>query len=270
MRPSERKPQRGCCWLELLAINPFVAAAPQQTAPVLLGSRSQHNGSKATDEVEKPVANSSYATLQTETLVESDPVVDEAPPASTLEAPPTAAADETHKMETVNAFESENDVLTCANKMVDNMIAQLDEIKRKEFGINGMNKTVIIGLDSGAEITVSEEADMTVVANAEQDLETQFRKGVDLIKNGKPSRYHENDFVIQSGPSNDEKLRLYGLYKQALQGDNKQVQPWRVQLEANAKWTAWEDFKGKSKEDAMRAYVETVDAQKTKYGIELV
>jgi len=101
-----------------------------------------------------------------------------------------------------------------------------------------------------------------VVANADQDLERQFQKAVDLIKNGKPSQNGE--------PSNGEKLRVYGLYKQALQGDNKQAQPWQVQLEANAKWTAWEGFKGKSKEDAMRAYVETVDAQIRKYGIDVV
>lgn len=34
------------------------------------------------------------------------------------------------------------------------------------------------------------------------------------------------------------------LYKQALEGDNSAKQPWAVQLEARAKWDAWEANKG--------------------------
>ena len=54
----------------------------------------------------------------------------------------------------VNAFESDDDVLTRAKKMLDNMLVTLIEMKLKEFGISEVGKTVIIGLDSGAEITL--------------------------------------------------------------------------------------------------------------------
>ena len=47
--------------------------------------------------------------------------------------------------------------------------------------------------------------------------------------------------------TNDEKLSLYGLYKQATEGDNTAKEPWAVQLEAKAKWTAWTSQAGKSK-----------------------
>ncbi len=43
-------------------------------------------------------------------------------------------------------------------------------------------------------------------------------------------------------------------------GDVTGSQPWAVQLEARAKWDAWNGVKGKSKEDAMKEYVALVDA----------
>lgn len=47
--------------------------------------------------------------------------------------------------------------------------------------------------------------------------------------------------------TNEEKLSLYGLYKQATAGDNGEKEPWAVQLEAKAKWSAWTANKGKGK-----------------------
>ena len=47
--------------------------------------------------------------------------------------------------------------------------------------------------------------------------------------------------------TNDEKLSLYGLYKQGNLGDNTDKEPWAVQMEAKAKWKAWNNHKGKSK-----------------------
>ncbi len=37
-------------------------------------------------------------------------------------------------------------------------------------------------------------------------------------------------------------------------------QPWAVQLEARAKWDAWNSIKGMAKEEAMRMYVEFLTA----------
>jgi len=66
-------------------------------------------------------------------------------------------------------------------------------------------------------------------------------------------------------PTNDELLKLYGLFKQAKEGDNTTGQPWAWQMEAAAKWQSWTSFKGTSKEDAMKKYIETVDELRPRY-----
>jgi diazepam-binding inhibitor (GABA receptor modulating acyl-CoA-binding protein) len=68
--------------------------------------------------------------------------------------------------------------------------------------------------------------------------------------------------------SNDEKLALYGLYKQATAGDNNTGAPWAVQLEAKAKWNAWTANKGKSKGQAEAEYIELVKNLLNKYKAE--
>lgn len=61
-------------------------------------------------------------------------------------------------------------------------------------------------------------------------------------------------------PTSEEKLKFYGLYKQATIGDVEGSQPWAVQMEARAKWDAWAANKGMSKADAEKAYVAAVSA----------
>eukprot|EP00548_Thalassiothrix_antarctica_P006602 CAMPEP_0194129276 /NCGR_PEP_ID=MMETSP0152-20130528/516_1 /TAXON_ID=1049557 /ORGANISM="Thalassiothrix antarctica, Strain L6-D1" /LENGTH=82 /DNA_ID=CAMNT_0038823413 /DNA_START=49 /DNA_END=297 /DNA_ORIENTATION=+ len=56
--------------------------------------------------------------------------------------------------------------------------------------------------------------------------------------------------------SSDQKGQIYGLYKQATCGDNTSTAPSFVQLEAKAKWKAWENEKGKSQDDAKKAYID--------------
>jgi diazepam-binding inhibitor (GABA receptor modulating acyl-CoA-binding protein) len=70
--------------------------------------------------------------------------------------------------------------------------------------------------------------------------------------------------------TNDEKLSLYGLYKQAECGDNNTDKPGMLTLsfEAKPKWNAWESHKGKSKEQAEKEYVELVRNLLTKYKVE--
>lgn len=67
--------------------------------------------------------------------------------------------------------------------------------------------------------------------------------------------------------TNDEKLALYGLYKQAECGDNNTDKPGMLSFEAKAKWTAWDNNKGKSKQQAESEYVELVRGLLTKYGV---
>lgn len=56
------------------------------------------------------------------------------------------------------------------------------------------------------------------------------------------------------------KLDFYGLFKQATEGDVTGSQPWAVQVEARAKWDAWNSRKGQSSDDAKAAYVAAVVA----------
>jgi diazepam-binding inhibitor (GABA receptor modulating acyl-CoA-binding protein) len=59
-------------------------------------------------------------------------------------------------------------------------------------------------------------------------------------------------------PSNQEKLNLYGLYKQALVGDNATPKPAFYDLTGGAKWAAWNENKGMQMEEARRRYIEYV------------
>lgn len=54
-------------------------------------------------------------------------------------------------------------------------------------------------------------------------------------------------------------LDLYGLFKQATVGDINIAQPWAVQLEARAKWDAWNSRKGMTQDAARDAYVKLVN-----------
>lgn len=63
----------------------------------------------------------------------------------------------------------------------------------------------------------------------------------------------------KNGPadfSSAERLQFYGLFKQAKEGDVTGSQPWAVQMEARAKWDAWNKQKGKSTDDAKAEYVQ--------------
>lgn len=59
-------------------------------------------------------------------------------------------------------------------------------------------------------------------------------------------------------PTNQDLLDLYGLYKQATEGDITGDRPGGFDFKAIAKFDAWEELKGKSKETAMDEYVTLV------------
>jgi acyl-CoA-binding protein len=59
-------------------------------------------------------------------------------------------------------------------------------------------------------------------------------------------------------PSNEELLSLYGLYKQATEGDVNGDRPGGFDFKAIAKYDAWEELKGKKKEDAQKEYISLV------------
>ena len=56
--------------------------------------------------------------------------------------------------------------------------------------------------------------------------------------------------------SRSEKLQLYGLYKQATVGSDRPPRPGMFNIDGRLKWDAWAAVDGKSKEEAMQAYVD--------------
>ncbi len=59
--------------------------------------------------------------------------------------------------------------------------------------------------------------------------------------------------------TNDEKTKLYGLYKQATVGDVNVAQPYFFDVVGRAKWDAWNKRKGMSQDDAKKKYIKYVD-----------
>jgi len=69
----------------------------------------------------------------------------------------------------------------------------------------------------------------------------------------------ERSKAFTKRPTNEELLRLYGLFKQATEGDATGDRPGGFDFKAIAKFDAWEELKGKTKEQAMAEYVTFVN-----------
>jgi diazepam-binding inhibitor (GABA receptor modulating acyl-CoA-binding protein) len=59
--------------------------------------------------------------------------------------------------------------------------------------------------------------------------------------------------------SDDDKLTLYSLFKQATVGDCTTPEPGFLDLVGKAKWTAWKERRGLPKSVARKVYVEVVN-----------
>lgn len=72
-----------------------------------------------------------------------------------------------------------------------------------------------------------------------------------------------NSKTLSQKPDNETLLKLYSLYKQATEGDvNGEAPSNPFDFVAKAKYNAWEQIKGTSKEDAMQEYVNLVNKLK--------
>lgn len=71
---------------------------------------------------------------------------------------------------------------------------------------------------------------------------------------------------LKQRPDNEELLKLYALYKQATEGDATGERPGGFDFKAIAKFDAWMELKGMSKDDAMTAYIDFVSELKQQYG----
>lgn len=63
-------------------------------------------------------------------------------------------------------------------------------------------------------------------------------------------------------PDNMTLLKLYALYKQGSTGDVDTERPGMTQFVERAKWDAWNELKGQSKEEAMQGYIDLIESLK--------
>ena len=66
--------------------------------------------------------------------------------------------------------------------------------------------------------------------------------------------------TLTEKPSNDILLKLYALYKQASDGDVNVERPGGFDFKGVAKFDAWEQNKGMTKENAANKYIELVNS----------
>jgi diazepam-binding inhibitor (GABA receptor modulating acyl-CoA-binding protein) len=84
-------------------------------------------------------------------------------------------------------------------------------------------------------------------------LEEEFNKAADDIKNANLTLDNETMSI------------LYGNYKQALEGDCNMEQPGFFDFKGKAKYEAWNECRGLSKEKAMKRYIKKVNHLITEY-----
>jgi diazepam-binding inhibitor (GABA receptor modulating acyl-CoA-binding protein) len=69
--------------------------------------------------------------------------------------------------------------------------------------------------------------------------------------------------ALSERPSNETLLKLYSLFKQATEGDVNGDTPSPFDFVAKAKYEAWAGMRGKSREAAMKEYVQLINKLKT-------
>lgn len=79
------------------------------------------------------------------------------------------------------------------------------------------------------------------------NLQEQFQTAVEASKQ------------LPEKPSNEILLKMYGLFKQATEGDVSGERPGGFDFKAIAKFNAWEEQKGKDKEGARQEYIDLIN-----------
>jgi diazepam-binding inhibitor (GABA receptor modulator, acyl-CoA-binding protein) len=67
---------------------------------------------------------------------------------------------------------------------------------------------------------------------------------------------------LAARPDNDTLLRLYALYKQGTSGDVSGNRPGFTNPVGRAKYDAWKSMKGRTRDEAMEAYIALVEELK--------
>ena len=73
-----------------------------------------------------------------------------------------------------------------------------------------------------------------------------FNDAIEVIKDS------DKDF------SNEQLLKLYGLFKQGTVGDNTNDEPSSFNIKQHKKWKSWKSYKGVTLEDAKQQYIKFV------------
>ena len=66
--------------------------------------------------------------------------------------------------------------------------------------------------------------------------------------------------LLPERPDNPTLLKIYGLFKQATEGDNTAKRPSFSDVVARAKWDAWTMHKGMSSDEAKQKYIDRIDS----------
>lgn len=68
-----------------------------------------------------------------------------------------------------------------------------------------------------------------------------------------------NSKLLAERPDNPTLLKIYGLFKQATEGDNTAKKPSFSDIVARAKWDAWTSRKGLSGDEAKEQYIALIE-----------
>lgn len=74
------------------------------------------------------------------------------------------------------------------------------------------------------------------------------------------ARAQEDVKTLTKRPSDQQFLDLYGLFKQATEGDNHTSKPGMFDIKGQFKWNAWKEKAGLSTEAAQQKYVDLVNS----------
>ena len=66
--------------------------------------------------------------------------------------------------------------------------------------------------------------------------------------------------LLAERPDNPTLLKIYGLFKQATEGDNTAKKPSFSDIVARAKWDAWTSRKGLSGDEAKEQYIALIES----------
>lgn len=160
-------------------------------------------------------------------------------------------------------MEVSNRTSTLSSLTSQNCIDKFDDLKRRfGFPTELQNDTASLLVDELRKLRVDElrrevhQRDVSIVSlemkvkRLEEDREKSLKE--------KPPDLPEKAKTLPENTTNENKLILYGLFKQATVGPVNTSRPGIFNMRDRAKWDGWKAVEGKSKEEAMSDYITKV------------